>query len=169
MKVQITYNGKTVDVELTTEQAQKLGLRDSKKTGWEKVEEGEIYYYINSIGEISPLTEEGKLCDKNQIRCGNYFSNSALAELMAKAVGLYLRMCRWADEHNTDDCTGDKYEIGYTNGGLWDTFHLSVNHFPFVIYFSSEEIAKQALEEFEPELNEVFINGLWHLGDDNND
>ena len=169
MKAEITYNGKTVDVELTSEQMKELGLQDSKKTGWEKVNINDRYYYISSCAEVRYETNQDDAVDRSHIKCGNYFSDKALAELMAKTIGLYLRMRRWADEHNTNDCTEDKYEIGYTNGGYWNTFYLSAARFPFAIYFSSEEIAKQALEKFEPELNEVFVNGLWHLGVDNND
>lgn len=169
MKVQITYNGKTIDVELTSEQAQKLGLRDSKKTGWERVKKGDNYWVINVNGYVMPYHESNDKRDTECAMYGNYFSDNALAQLMAKAVGLYLRMRRWADEHNTNECIEDKYEIGYASGKYWDTFHLSENYFPFGIYFSSEAIAEQALKKFKPELEEIFVNGLWHLGDDNND
>lgn len=169
MKAQITYNDKTVDVELTLEQMKGLGLQDSKKTGWGRVEEGAHYYTIISYGAVDFVLDSNNVMDENRIQYGNYFSDKALATLMAKAVGLYLRMRRWADEHNTNDCTRGNFEIEYSYGLGWDIIDCDGLYYPFAIRFSSEEIAKQALEEFKPELEEIFVNGLWHLGGDNND
>ena len=111
--------------------------------------------------------------DKRDTECalyGNYFSDNALAQLMAKAVGLYLRMRRWADEHNTDSRFDDKYRIRYIMiRETWDIRPCGVCYLPFDILFSSREIAKQALQEFRYELEEVFVNGLWRLGGDTND
>lgn len=169
VKVQITYNGKTVDVELTEEQMKELGLRNNK-TGWERVENGNIYNYINDFGEIRSVRAVNNGLEKECREYGNYFSDKSLAELMAKAIGLYLRMRRWADEHNTSDCIECKYAIWYDSlNDIWNTtVNVDVRH-PFEIYFDSEKIAKQAILEFQSELEKVFVNGLWHLGGDNND
>lgn len=98
MKVQITYNGKTVDVELTTEQMKELGLRNNN-TGWERVENGSIYHYINNYGEIRSVMAENNGLDKGHRKYGNYFSDPSIGKTNGKSnklISSYAQMGRRA-------------------------------------------------------------------------
>ena len=59
MKLTGTYNGKPIELELTEEQVEVLKQAEKKKTGWERVERGEKYFYCN-LAESSKTTELGK-------------------------------------------------------------------------------------------------------------
>lgn len=159
MQVEIKYNGKTVKANLTSKQMREIGLQDNK-TGWQRVGKHNAYSYMTTCGEVRSIADTDDDIDNLRIQYGNYFSDPSLAELMAKAVGLYLRMQRWADEHNTGD-TEDRFEIIYDCGEVWGTGYRNRTSYPFVVYFSTKELAQQALKEFESDLNEIFVNGLW--------
>lgn len=44
MKVTLTLNGKSVELDLTKEQMKNLGLKTKKKTGYEFVDEPDLFY-----------------------------------------------------------------------------------------------------------------------------
>lgn len=48
MKVQMTYNGKTVEVEAADEQFEKLFVEEKKKTGYEREENNKFYWFMDS-------------------------------------------------------------------------------------------------------------------------
>ena len=48
MQVELKANGKTVQAEMTEEQAKILGLAEEQLTGYERVKKGEMYYVIDT-------------------------------------------------------------------------------------------------------------------------
>ncbi len=80
---------------------------------------------------------------------------------MAKRVSLMLRMQRWADEHNTEpinweDSNQYKYTVYYNY--LYKRFeHGRANlcRNIFSVYFTSKELAEQAIEAFGDKIKEV--------------
>lgn len=52
MKAQLVCNGKTIEVEVSDGQFKKLFVEEKKKTGYERVEEDEQYWYVDSAGNI---------------------------------------------------------------------------------------------------------------------
>ena len=53
MKVELKANGKTVQVEMTEEQAKILGLVEERsRTGYERVEVEETYYLVEVDDEL---------------------------------------------------------------------------------------------------------------------
>lgn len=164
MKAIITVNGKSVEIELSTEQAESLGIKDDKKTGWERVCVRDGYFAVNSYTKISLITERNDSLDKKQYDSGNYFSDESLAEKMAKRISLMLRMQRWADGHNGEIDWSNKDQRKYfvyynevdSHLGIVDS-HKTVNVFGCV-WFSSRELAEQAIEIFGEEIKETYID-----------
>lgn len=163
MKVTIEYNGKKIDVELTAEQVKKLGLQEKKKTGWERAEYNENYYYLDSsLDSVLSDTDLNTFEDIVRYNGGNYFTDEKLAEKMFKRVKLMLKMQRWADEHNEpldwNDRCAIKYRIAYNVTS--EKLEITSNTFQRLIgavYFSSYEIAKKAIEEFGDEIIDCYV------------
>ena len=160
MKVQITANGQTIDAELTAEQAEKLGLTEKKKTGWERAKNRE-YFNIYTTGNVNDYVDDA-VADGQRYEYGNYFTDKALAEKMAKRIGLMLRMQRWADEHNEkinwDNHESYKYHLyyDYMSEGLFVSL-ICITQNIGQIYFSSRELAEQAIEIFGDEIIEAYV------------
>lgn len=158
MKVQMTHNGKTVEVELTDEQFEKLFTE--KKTGYERVEVGELYYSINALSNPQKFTEDNELYDKTLFDCANYYSGKTVAENMARAQRLWNRIHRRAVElcepirPNTPMFV---YTISFNNNtqnlfpNMWEvTRNLGE------ILFDTKEHCEQAIDEFHDDL-------LWYF------
>lgn len=94
MKATLTYEGKTVEVEISETEVQKI-FNEPKKTGWERAEVGEYYRYIY----ISTSAEAGTRADDGRYQEGQYISSYDLASDQIRAIKLWLRIKRWAAEH----------------------------------------------------------------------
>lgn len=153
MKVQMTHNGKTVEVELTDEQFEKLFTE--KKTGYERVEVGELYYSVNALSNPQKFTEDNASYDKTLFDCANYFSDKTVAENMARAQRLWNKIHRRVVElcepvYQRKD--GSLYTICFDPqdnkifADDWVTRHFGE------IYFDTEEHGNQVINEFHDEL-----------------
>lgn len=160
MQVELKANGKTVQVEMTEEQAKILGLAEERsRTGYERVEVEETYYLVDVDDEITNMKHNGQL-DRDCYDVGNYYSNKTIAENNARADRLLRQLRQWQAQNDKAISISDwknenifKYHIEY------DCF----NDFPFVvyttrfrtpntIYFTSGEKAEGAIEVFKDEL-----------------
>lgn len=170
MKATLTYEGKTVEVEIAEEEARKIF--GEPKTGWEREFEGS-YYSICDTGVLENLDDEGGRDDEVLYTCGNYFADEQLASDQARAISLWLRIKRWAAEHcepvvwgpGKDGFWHYKYGISWATSvagvnaagsyeivpGLQDSTRQFGN-----VYFDTEEHAKQCIEEFKGELTWYF-------------
>lgn len=156
MKVQMTYNGKTVEVEVADEQFEKLFVEEKKKIGYEKVEEDEQYWYIDSVGNVSPDVPGWTLAwDNKRYENANYFSDEEVANNMARAQRLWNRIHRRAVElcepvyQRKDNwyftiCFDPKSSKLYADD--WITRRLGL------IYFDTVEHCEQVINEFRDEL-----------------
>lgn len=128
----------------------------SKRTGFEKVAVDEVYYGYDAFEWEAGIDTQ---YDEESYKNGEYFSNKTVAENMTRAARLLWRLARFAAENDAEMKQEDKeWEITYvvdehdiealTNGGNLQTFGIP---------FSSEYIAKMAMEEFREDL-------LWYFG-----
>ena len=160
MKATITINNKTVNIEITAEQAKELGLVEDKKTGWERAKKSNMYYLIYPSLGIKESKENDDAIEDSRYKVGNYFKDRTLAEKMAKCISLMLRMQRWADEHNEPiDWKNEgksKYYIKYDHGsrGLYLVQSCTYQS-AHEVYFSSDELAEEAIKIFGEEIKEV--------------
>lgn len=163
MKATLTFEGKTVEVEITEEEARKI-FAEPKKTGWERAEVGEYYRYIY----ISTGAEAGTRADDARYQEGQYISSYDLAFDQIRAIKLWLRIKRWAAEHcepvafkPESGRWRQKYGIQWALLGADGEHEIrpaiqdSTRQFGNV-YLDTKEHAEKCIEEFRDELTWYF-------------
>lgn len=144
----IVINGKKA--ELTEEQLKQLGIEVSKPKRW-RAEETAVYYFTTDTGKVGVSREY--LMDVDNIRYDthNYFKTKEEAEEYAKVLEIKRQLMKFADEHNGTDSSQRKWFIEYHTNSL-DGIALSSSantRNAETIYFSSKEIAKQAIDTID--------------------
>ena len=178
MKVELKANGKTVQVEITKEQAKILGLVEERsRTGYERVEKSETYYVINTEDDsMIKITEFNDKEDEQCYNTGNYYNDKIIAENNARADRLLRRLRQWQAQN---DRAVTKKDWG---NSLARKFRIKYNHFDDklmmvgeeyfqdvnVIYFSSMEKADEAIEQFKDELLWYFTEYVQRLDEAQN-
>lgn len=169
MKATLTVNGNSIDIELNAEQYEKLFPEEKKKTGYEKVEEDEQYWYVDSAVNVSPDSVGWNLnWENSRYKNANYFSNEEVANNMARAQKLWNQIHRRAVEL----CEPVAWQPGddgweYKYGIMWSLTDISGERRirPAIqdstrqfgnVYFDSLEHAEQCIEEFKDELTWYF-------------
>lgn len=146
----------------------KLNVKEPVKTGYERVKNGERYYYIQDNCYMVETLEPFRQCgEKNKsdrrYKSGNYFATRELAEKETERRSLDARMRRWAAEHNQgwepdwDNNHEYKYYVAYyhANENRFETYRITALQNIFEIYFKTRELAEQAIEVFGDEIQEV--------------
>lgn len=166
MKVELKANGKTVQVEITKEQAKILGLVEERsRTGYERVEKSETYYVINTEDDsMIDITEFNDQTDERCYNTGNYYSDKTIAENNARADRLLRQLRQWQAQNDEviskedwEDQDLKKYSIIYDYSS--NVFYADRTWWmrePNNIYFKSKEKAEEAIEVFKDEL-------LWYF------
>ena len=156
MKLTGTYNGKTIELELTEEQVKILEQAGKNKTGWERVEKNQPYY-VNYADDYGWTTECFEDVGTNRYKNSNYFSDEILAKNICRAQTLQRKLWRRSAElckkMNWKDSMTKKYSIYYN----YDIDSLRTSCTLFYrglgeIYFDTKEHAEQVIEEFKDEL-----------------
>ena len=158
----IVINGKKA--ELTEEQLNQLGIGLPKNKRW-RAKHGEKYYRVNTFNEISSLRE--CCCDDDDwvYNSHNYFKTKEEAEKYARVLETEMLLRKYADEHNEPMPWGDTYKH-------WTILYNAIDYrieieswvcfmMPQVVYFSSEEIARDALEEIGEERIKEYLTYEW--------
>lgn len=91
MKVQATYKGKTVEIDIPDEKLEEL-VKEQKKTGWEKPMLSQFYWFFDS--DLMKLAYTMCVPDENRYQKGNCFTSKELAENIARYQSLDLRIRR---------------------------------------------------------------------------
>ena len=161
MKVTLTHDGKSVELDLTAEQMTALGLKEEKKrTGYERVEQGHFYFSIETSGNaISQLDAGGSYSD-DCYSTANYYSDFELAKANARADRLMRNLRRFAAENggisSVDELKmNDDYHYiiyyNYATRRLW-VDSMSITRRPGDVCFKSEDAASDAIRVFHDEL-----------------
>ena len=139
-------------------------------TGYERVKESEKYYHIDATGETHTDFEDNDNFNNDLYANANYYSDETVAENNARADKLMRQLRRFAVEHN--DCELDwnnnhsKYYIYFDYEYECPNIGYAYNAKDFgQIYFSSREIAEQAIKEFKDELIWYFTEYQDHFVD----
>ncbi len=166
MKVELKANGKTVQAEITKEQAKILGLVEERsRTGYERVEKSETYYVINTEDDsMMNITEFNDQTDERCYNTGNYYSDKTIAENNARADRLFRQLRQWQAQNDKpismSDWKNDKinkyciaynYSLNELNTGMERKLRR-----PNAIYFSTFQKTEEAIEVFRDEL-------LWYF------
>ena len=187
MQVELKVNDKSVQAEISEEQLKetilfeqlkKLGLiEDKPRTGYERVEKGEMYYLVDIYNNIMRVTEDNDQGDKQCYSTGNYYSDKIISENNARADRLLRQLRQWQAQNDEviskedwEDQDLKKYSIIYD---------YSINVFyagrtwwmrgPNNIYFKSREKAEEAIEVFKDELLWYFTEYVQRLDEVQND
>lgn len=145
----ICINGKKV--ELTEEQLEKLGIKLGTSSSFDRQDNGDKYYFINSTGEIVVNEEHGYDSNYNHYNAANYCTDEELLKKRALYETLNRRLWRYSMEHDGDKIDWNKDEEKYyiyydINRKIW-TFGSICHSWDFAVFFYSLEIAKKAIEE----------------------
>lgn len=172
MQVELKANGKTVQVEMTEEQAKILGLiTDKPKTGYERVDEDESYFVDDTINDGHEVLGGGALVNNLYYINGNYYNDKTIVENNARADRLLRQLRQWQalndksiSVEDWEDNDKDKWCIMYGYGAeelYVNWFHSARLH--NVIYFTTREKAEEAIEQFADELIWYFTEYVQRL------
>lgn len=145
----ICINGKKA--ELTKEQLEKLGIKLETSSSFDRQDNGDKYYFINSIGEIVVNEEHRYDSNYNHYNTANYCTDKELLEKRVFYETLNRRLWRYSMEHDGDkidwDRDGEKYYIFYNTGSEKWLVGSICHSWDFAVFFYSLEIAKNAIKE----------------------
>ena len=158
MKAKLIIEGKEIEVEISEEEYKKLQSEEEKKTGYERVPESDVYFYVHSGGYVGTASEDYCNIDNEYYELANYYSDKTVAENNTRADKLVRQLRRFSVEHRKcgvsfDDINIEKYYICYD----YASDELEVSSVVFsknfgAIYFDSEETTQAAIDEFRDEL-----------------
>lgn len=125
-----------------------------KETGWHESEEKRDFFYIDSDG----LVEDDSYRHERDYLDEDRFSTKMKAEEIESKQRTLRKLQRFSDKNdgneiNWNDRNQNKYYIVYDH--TLSTFYINTyigTQFPGVVYFISEEVAKQAIELFHGDL-----------------
>lgn len=174
MQVELKANDKSVQAEISEEQLKKMGLfeqlkelglvEDKPKTGYERVEDGEIYYITDFTRSSIKKKATGSSWDQKEYDSGNYFSNEMVAENNVRADKLFCCLRQWQGMHDRaitkKDWKNDKINKHFiTYNYRFNIFEIgrsTQRREPNVIYFTTKEKATEAIKKFRNELEWYF-------------
>lgn len=155
-KIKIIIDGKEIEAKLPDVVIRQL--TKNKRTGYEIVEKGKPYYFVDKYGGASSFLSDGGDVDEELYQVANYFSDEGLAKDRARALALHDRLERFAAEHKKKEFDWNnpdqkKYLIyfDYDSRAVCLTWHY-VHKTYGQIYFDTEKTARLAFGTFRDEL-----------------
>lgn len=157
----IVINGKKL--ELTEEQLKQLGIEvdEKRNSPFDRVSRSESYYFIHSSDSVNCAIEDCPEVDHHYFDNANYFNDTDFANQVMLHQQLYRKLLKYAYDNNAEDREWDKASVNSHYFIYFDSakghFVVGDNHYCHSqsIYFSSENVAKQAIQDVvEPFLAE---------------
>lgn len=149
----IVINGKKA--ELTEEQLKQLGIEVGKDKR-ERVKVGDVFFFVDRSNRIDFCVDNRAARSSYCYDTHNYFKTKEEAEEYADVLEIKRQLMKFADEHNDEIDWKDINQFGYViywNPCLND-IKICKHGFktaPEIIYFSSADIAQQAIDEIGKE------------------
>ena len=156
MKAKLIVEGKEFPIEIQDPELQKLLA--SRKTGYERVDESQKYWYQASSGNVERKSNMRDNVDAMYYSNANYYSDETIARNNARADNLMRQLRRFAVEHRKKDINWSNESQGkYYIYNEVNTKNLAVDcccitKFFGSIYFDTEEVANLAISTFRDEL-----------------
>lgn len=129
-----------------------LDIEEPKSKDWEP-KKGDIYYFINSFGQVDNYNNQEDSNDKKIINFGNYFKTEEDAKHMVEKLKVIRELQKFAYENNGGEIDWKafsqyKYKIFYDveDNDLYVDYSVYYKSEPFNIYFISFKIAKKAID-----------------------
>ena len=129
---------------------------------WEVVEEskvwspkkGEKYWYIYNAGDIVDDTNDNSKTDEDRFSIGNCFKTQEEAKHMVEKLKVIKELKEFALENNKEEIDWNnekqkKYSFNYNlrSKEFYFITNLCIKESPASVYFTSEELVKQAIEK----------------------
>ena len=158
MKAKLIIENKEIEIEISEEEYKKLQPSEEKKTGYERVTEGDYFYYESCRGNAESSIDEYCYIDDEYYASAYYYSSKTVAENNARADKLMRQLRRFSVEHrghgvDFNSTETAKHYIYYDC--IHDELDITFTFFARVfgmVYFDSEETAQAAIDEFRDEL-----------------
>lgn len=152
--IKIIVDGKEIQAQVSEEQLKQLC---EKKTGYERVKKGGVFYYVSGYGYAETNDACDRAIDSRMYNIANYYSDETVAKNNARADKLMCQLRRFAVENRggKPDWSGygSNWFIAYSHYNK--EFDVVVNcnlQFFGGIYFDSDETAQKAINQFKDEL-----------------
>lgn len=131
------------------------------KNPYERVDIDESYCFVNTLGEVDYIKELNDYIDNKQFNSLNYFNNKNYAKYIDFKETLMRKLDRFAWEHNAkvsnwDVSSGPVYYIGLDRCDKKLAVCGAHMFRASDIYFTSQGIAEQAIEEFKDDLIKLY-------------
>lgn len=149
----LTINGEAYKLVPVEEQQ----MQEKARTGWERVNYGEKYYYVDTQSNSDWVYDEFSYYSDKMYESCNYFNNKQLCDNIGRAISIYLRMLRWqaendvpVDIHNPSTA---KWCISYDSSDkeLYATYSKNLLG-TFEVFFSTKAKAQECIRAFESDL-----------------
>ena len=141
------------DLELTEEQEKEikkfLNIKDSKK--W-KPKKNEEYWYVDSFGDTAVEISAEDSEDEYKIFTNNCFETEKEANFRLEQINVYNKLKNFADENNDEIDWNDLKQKKWHLNLIYPDMKLDLSYCSLIdiqgtIYFTSEELAKQAIKK----------------------
>lgn len=154
MKVKLFLNNIEVEADISEEDLEKV-MSNQKKTGYERVDDGQVFYYDvdGTLASHYDLHGDGEI--DVGYNAANYYSNEDVARNNIRADKLMRQLRRFAVEHRKDaiDYNEGVYEITYDHEYNRLTVEaITWTKFFGAIPFDTKETALLAVDTFRGEL-----------------
>lgn len=153
-KVILIIDGREIEAQVNEE-----GLKlIEKKREFGRQKENKPYFFFDGFLNLQSEFEKLVGFNEERYKTGNYFLTEKECADAARVVSLWLRMKRFADEHNFENVNFKDYEtVKYAILYNFRTNNLCVGFTwwltdAFQIYFNSKETAQKAIDEFRDDL-----------------
>lgn len=158
MKITLTdENGKSIQLNIADEEYSKL-FSVVKKTGYERVEKDETYWYVGATQNVYRSTEKFTGSSTELYDHANYYSDKTVPENNARADKLMRQLRRFSVEHREKELDWNNFDINkYRIVFDWKAKTLIVERNVFcevygAIYFDSTKTTELAIDTFKDEL-----------------
>ena len=165
-----------VDINKLTEEEKKKFLELVEKAKAETISKpigkrwrgkwGDVYYTVTSEGHLVDDTENESAYDDSCYQFGNYFKTIDEADFAREKHFIYQQLNDYALEHNTEEIDwnndySDKFFIGYSYKRNELLIHsMRTVKYPNTVYFTSEKIVKDAIEEIGEKVIKYYLFGI---------
>ena len=156
MLAKLIVEGKEFPIEIQDSELQKLLA--SRKTGYERVDESQKYWYQASSGNVQRKSNMRDNVDAMYYSNANYYSDETIARSNARADNLMRQLRRFAVEHRKSEIdwnseVQNKFSILYDYSDNEVAVERDIyGRYHGIVYFDSIEIARLAIETFHDEL-----------------
>ena len=156
MKAKLVIDGKEFPIEIQDSELQKLLA--SRKTGYERVNESQKYWYQASSGNVERKSNMRDNLDAMYYSNANYYSDETVARNNVRADNLMRQLRRFAVEHREQEIdwnskVQNKFSILYDYSDNEIAVERDIyGRYHGIVYFDSIEIARLAIETFHDEL-----------------